>query len=405
MKRRGLVTVGLGAAALAALAWVALRPQPVPVDLAAVLRGPMEVTTGVEGRTRIRELFEVAAPFTGRAERSPVRVGDPVVKDETVVAIVRPAAPPLLDARARLEALAAIREAEATVAAAESRVRQAEEELDFARTEYDRTRTLVERGVASTTQLENAWRLLRLREASLDAARSEAARAQSALARTRAALTDPETDGAPCCEGCCLRLRAPADGVVLDVGQISARPVQMGERLVSVGRPDDLEIVADLLSSDAVRLPAGARARVTRWGGEPPLLARLRRVEPVARTKVSALGIEEQRVAAVFDLLTPPEARAALGHGYAVHLDIIEWQAEDVLQIPLGAVFREGGRWFAFTVEDGRARRVGVDLGRRNDRSAELLSGLDAGESVIVHPSDRISDGVRVAPRPPTPGD
>ncbi|PRX37681.1 HlyD family secretion protein [Meinhardsimonia xiamenensis] len=402
MKMRTLIGATLGAAALAGLLWAAFRPQPVPVDLAEVTRGPMQITVGADGRTRIREVFEVAAPFTGRAERSPVRVGDPVVKGETVVAIVRPAAPPLLDARARLEAQAAVREAEAALAAAASRVRQAEEELDYARTEYERIVKLVERGVASTTQLENAHRILKLKEAALDTARSEEARARSALARARAALVDPEElaeEGGPCCEGCCLEIRSPADGVVLEVAQISARPVQMGEFLVSVGRPDDLEIVADLLSADAVRLPPDARASVERWGGAEALEARLRRIEPVARTKVSALGIEEQRVDAIFDILTPPEERPGLGHGFAVYLRIIEWEAEDVVQLPLSAVFREGGEWFAFTVREGRARRVRVELGRRNGEVAELLSGLSAGDVVIVHPSDRVVEGVEIVSR------
>jgi HlyD family secretion protein len=402
MKMRTLIGATLGAAALAGLLWAAFRPQPVPVDLAEVTRGPMQITVGADGRTRIREVFEVAAPFTGRAERSPVRVGDPVVKGETVVAIVRPAAPPLLDARARLEAQAAVREAEAALAAAASRVRQAEEELDYARTEYERIVKLVERGVASTTQLENANRILKLKEAALDAARSEEARARSALARARAALVDPEElaeEGGPCCEGCCLEIRSPADGVVLEVAQISARPVQMGQFLVSVGRPDDLEIVADLLSADAVRLPPDARASVERWGGAEALEARLRRIEPVARTKVSALGIEEQRVDAIFDILTPPEERPGLGHGFAVYLRIIEWEAEDVVQLPLSAVFREGGEWFAFTVREGRARRVRVELGRRNGEVAELLSGLSAGDVVIVHPSDRVVEGVEIVSR------
>jgi HlyD family secretion protein len=260
----------------------------------------------------------------------------------------------------------------------------------------------VERGVASTTQLENANRILKLKEAALDAARSEEARARSALARARAALVDPEElaeEGGPCCEGCCLEIRSPADGVVLEVAQISARPVQMGQFLVSVGRPDDLEIVADLLSADAVRLPPDARASVERWGGAEALEARLRRIEPVARTKVSALGIEEQRVDAIFDILTPPEERPGLGHGFAVYLRIIEWEAEDVVQLPLSAVFREGGEWFAFTVREGRARRVRVELGRRNGEVAELLSGLSAGDVVIVHPSDRVVEGVEIVSR------
>jgi len=393
----GLVAAGL----LAGLLVVAFRTEPVPVDLATVTRGPMQATVDAEGRTRIRNVYEVSAPVAGTARRSPVKVGDPVVAGETVVAVVEPVAPALLDARSRLQAEAALREAEAAVAVAEAQVNQAEEDLAYARTQFERTRTLVERGVASVTRLEDAIQAVASREAALAAARSQRQAAVSSRDRAAAALVEPGAGGAGAGE-CCVPLTAPVSGVVLEVAQISERPVAMGTPLVSVGDPTDLEIVADLLSSDAVRLAPGARATVERWGGPVALEARLRSIDPVAVTKVSALGIEEQRVDAVFDLISPPEARPGLGGGFAVFLRIVEWQADGVLQLPLSALFRQGEGWAVYAVAGNTARLVPVEIGRRNDRMVEVTGGLEEGARVVTHPSDALSDGapVRVRPTP-----
>jgi HlyD family secretion protein len=194
-------------------------------------------------------------------------------------------------------------------------------------------------------------------------------------------------------------LRAPTDGVVLSIATISEHPVQAGAPLLTIGDPADLEIVADLLSSDAVRIGPGTPALVERWGGPVPLAATLLRIEPAAETRVSALGIEEQRVDAVFALETPAEARAGLGHGFAVFLRVVEWEGADTLQVPLGALFRRGDDWAVFTVEDGVARERAVSLGRRGARSAQILEGLEDGAIIITHPSDAVSDGVAVIDR------
>jgi HlyD family secretion protein len=196
-----------------------------------------------------------------------------------------------------------------------------------------------------------------------------------------------------------VHLTAPADGVVLDLGVVSERPVVAGDLLLSIGDPVDLEIVADLLSSDAVRLEPGSRAIVERWGGPHALEARLRRIEPAARTKVSALGIEEQRVDAIFDLVSPVGERPGLGHGFSVFLRIVEWEAEDVLQVPLSALFRDGDAWAVFVAEGGRARLQPVEPGRRNDMAAEIEAGLETGDRVIVHPGDAVADGAAIAER------
>ncbi|MCU0911894.1 MAG: HlyD family efflux transporter periplasmic adaptor subunit [Rhodobacteraceae bacterium] len=390
----GLILAGI----VAALLVVTFRTEPIPVDLADVTRAPMRITVNADGRTRIREIYEVASPVAGTARRSPVAVGDPVVAGETVVAVVEPVAPALLDARTRAQAEAALREAEAAVAVAEAQEHQAGEDLAYSRSQFERARTLVERGVASVTRLEDASQALASHEAALATARSQLSAARSSRDRAAAALVEPGT-GSDGDGGCCVALTAPVDGVVLDIGQISERPVSMGTPLVSVGDPADIEIVADLLSADAVRLAPGALAEVDRWGGPAPLQARLRAIDPVARTKVSALGIEEQRVDAVFDLLSPPEARPGLGGGFAVFLRVVEWETGSALQLPLSALFRQGDGWAVFAVSGGTARRVPVEIGRRNGETAEVLSGLEEGDRVVTHPNDALSDGAPVVER------
>lgn len=400
LSARNIVLTGLAAALVGGLVYTAFHPDPVPVDLYTLARGPMQVTVNADGKTRIRNIYEVAAPITGTALRSPVEVGDRVVRGETVVAIVEPTAPSLLDSRARLQAEAAIREAQAARGQAESGLRKAEEDLAYAQSQFDRTKALVERGVASITRLEDAAQKLAIAEAARDAAASGLGMADSALERARAALIPPEEERAGSHDGqCCVQIHAPIDGTVLDVDLISERPVTIGTRLLSIGRPEDLEIVADLLSSDAVRLKPGARAMVERWGGEAVLEARLRKIEPVARTKVSALGIEEQRVDALFDILTPPEDRPGLGEGFAVFLRIIEWEAEDALQVPVSALFRRDGGWAVFVVEDGVTRLTPVEIGRRGERTAEVRGGLAPGAAVVTHPSDAVGEGTRVVDR------
>jgi HlyD family secretion protein len=399
LRPRTLILAVLGLLIVGALAYVAVREDPVPVDLATVERGRLRVTIDADGRTRIREIYEIASPIAGIALRSPVRVGDATVAGETVVAIVEPVAPALLDARTRQQAEAAVMEAEAALSVAESQVRQAEEDLSYAQGQRDRSRTLVERGVATTTQLEDATQRVTLREAALDAARASLRLAEGTLARAEAALIEPTDRTAPGEVDCCIHIRAPVDGRVLSVPVVSERPVLPGATLATIGAPGDLEIVADLLSSDAVRLTPGAPAIVERWGGPDALEARLLRIEPSARTKVSALGIEEQRVDAIFEIVSPPEARQGLGDGFSVFLRIVEWQSDDAVQVPLSALWRAGGDWAVFVVEDGAAVRRTVGVGRRNAREAQVLEGLAPGETVITHPSDDVTAGTVIADR------
>jgi HlyD family secretion protein len=395
---RTLVLIAVGVTLVAGLSYVSFRTDPVPVDLAMVTRGPLEVTINADGQSQVRDLFEVASPISGTAMRSPVAKGDIVRADETVVAIVRPASSGLLDARSQLQAEAALQEALAARHVAQADLKQAEETARFAKFQFDRTQALVTRGVASITRLEDDTQRLAVANATLEASQARLEMADGAIERARATLLAPENAETPA-ENCCVQVKAPSNGVVLSVAAISERPVTIGAPLVSIGDPGQLELVADILSNDAVRLSPGALAYVERWGGEGVLEATLDRIDPKARTKVSALGIEEQRVDAYFLLTTPIEQRPNLGDGFSVFLRIIEWRADDTLQVPLSAIFRQGDGWAVFVSLEGVAERRSVTLGRRNHRMVEVLSGLEASEQVVTHPSDDITAGVSLVER------
>ncbi|MDA0989716.1 MAG: HlyD family efflux transporter periplasmic adaptor subunit [Verrucomicrobia bacterium] len=399
LKPRTIALIGFGAVALAGLVFVTFRTEPIAVDLQPVISGPMQITINADGKTRIREVYDVAAPITGTTRRSPVDVGDRVIGGETVVAVVDPAAPDLLDSRSRMQAEAAVQEAEAALNVAKSQEDQAVEDLSYAQSQMDRTQTLLTRGVVSITRLEDATQFLAVKRAAKDSASSRTAMAEGALTRAKAALIEPGDNAAQIDEQCCLQLRAPVTGSVLHVYVVSESPIAAGTVLVSIGQPDDLEIIADLLSTDAVRLAPGAPASVERWGGADPLVARLRSIEPSAYTKVSALGIEEQRVDAVFDLLSPPEDRRALGNGFSVFLRIVEWRDEAVVQVPLSALFRLHNGWAVFVAQGGFAHLTPVTVGAKNGETAQILDGVIPGDPVITHPSDQIADGVAIIDR------
>lgn len=387
--------LALGVALVAGLGGVAFRPAPVAVDLVAVTRGPMRVTVDAEGRTRIREVYAIAAPVGGVLRRIALRPGDRVSAGQTLAEIA-PAPAGLLDPRAEAQAEAALAEAEAAEIAAAAELDRARQEEMFARAGWERLRALAERGLAPATELETAGERRALAIAAAAAAEARLTMAASARTRAAAALRPPPAgpDGA-----CCLPIAAPVDGVVLSVGQTSAGPVAAGTPLMSLGDPADLEIVADLLSREALRLPADAPAEVDRWGGPAPLEARLRRIEPQARTVVSALGIDEQRVDAILDLTSPPEQRPGLGDGYAVFVRITEWHSPAALRLPLGAAFRSADGWAVLVAEYGRARLRPVTLGRQDATHFEIRSGLAEGTLVIAHPSDQLEEGSRIVQR------
>jgi HlyD family secretion protein len=390
-----VVVAGIGAAG-----YQLSRPEVVPVDLAAVARGPLEVTVNADGMTRIKDVFEVSAPVSGQVLRTPVNIGDAVVAGETVVARIEPGEPAFLDERARAQAEAAVAQAEAAKLLAEASARAAEADLDSAQRQFDRVFALHERGAASDAQMDNAEVALDVAAAQFDSAHATQRMRESELVAARAVLIEPSgKDSGTDIENCCITLTAPVSGQVLSVVNASARMVSAGTPLLTIGPRNDLEITVDLLSTDAVRIAPGAQAYVERWGGDTTLAAMVTKIEPAAFTKTSALGIEEQRVKVLLDFATPPEERPSLGHNFRVYLRIVEWRGENELTVPISALFREGGDWAVFVAEAGVARLRPLDIGRRNTEIAQVLSGLDEGAQVITHPSDRIDDGVLVVDR------
>lgn len=390
---------------LGGLAWFAW-PRPIPVDLATATKGKMAVTIDDEGKTRVRHIYTVSAPVAGKVLRisHPSRahgisrhVGDPVSADETVVAIMQPMTPGLIDVRSREELEAAVASADAAVKQAEADIRRLQAALDFSRSELQRAQTLARTQTISAQALDRAKFDAETNEAALISAKAQLEVRQFARTSLAARLIDP-TSAAPANPACCVQIRAPVTGRILKIIQDSEAVVQAGTPLIEIGDPADLEVVADLLSTDAVQIKVDAPVQIDGWGGAP-MQGRVVRVDPAGFVKVSALGIEEQRVRTTIDFADPPEAWARLGHDYRVVVHVTVWSADDVLSIPVGALFRKGEDWAVFLLKEGRASRTIVKVGHRNGRMAEVLSGLSAGDRVILHPSDRIRHGVAVLAR------
>jgi HlyD family secretion protein len=378
-------------------------PRPVGVDLATVIRGPMEVTVEDDGKTHLRHVYTVSAPLAGKllriaAHLEDYHVGDPVTAGETIVAVMQPMVPSFLDVRSRQELEAAVAAADAAVKLAESEIRRAEAALDFSRTELQRAQSLARSETISAKALDKAKLDVETSEAALASARAQYAVRQSERASAAARLIDPTSVTQQPSPACCVQIRAPVSGRILKIIQESEAVIPAGASIMDIGDPLDMEVVADLLSNDAVQIVPGAPVRIDGWGGSP-IRGRVKRVDPAGFLKVSALGIEEQRVRTTIDFVDPPEAWVRLGHDYRVIVHVTVWSSENALTVPVGALFRVGDDWAAFAVKDGRARTTRVQIDHRNNRAAEVLSGLSAGDRVVLHPSDRISDGSRVAER------
>ncbi len=392
--RRRIVRIGLPILVIAAILVWAFRPAAVPADIATVARGRLEVTVDEEGQTRVRERYVVSAPVPGRLQRIELEPGDPVAAGKTVVATFLPTDPALLDVRTRAELEARVKAADAALGSARAEEQRAAAELAFARSELERNRKLLEGGAIAQRDLEQAERqeqaLARAHQSAAFAVRTaqyqlEVARA--ALLQTRSGRTNE------------IRLFAPVDGVVLRRLQESAAVVPAGQPLLEIGNLNDLEIVSDLLSSAAVSVRPGQPVRIEQWGGDHPLRGTVRRVEPSGFTKISALGVEEQRVNAIIDFDGPPSARPSLGDGYRVEVRIIVWAKDDVLKVPTSSLFRIGDEWAVYVAQDGVAHTRKVTVGQRSGAEAEILKGLSAGERIIVYPSDAVADDVRVTSR------
>lgn len=385
--------VGLGF--VSALVFVALQPAVIDVDQTLVSRGPMSVTIDEEGETRIRQKFVVSAPVAGRLQRIALEPGDPVTAGRTVVARVQAEAPPLLDARTRAEAEAARSAAEAALERARAEEQRAVAALELARRNLARELDLQKAGLTSRQAVDTSETNERNAQEIARAAAYSVASASSELQRAQARLRPDALEG----ESRLLNVVAPVDGVVLRRLRESAAVVPAGEPLVEIGNPLDLEIVSDLLSTDAVQVRPGARVLLEQWGGDQTLEARVRRVEPSGFMKISALGVEEQRVNVIMDVADPASAPAALGDGFRTEVRIVIWEASDVVQVPTSALFRQRDAWAVYVIAGDVVRLTEVTIGHRNGQVAEVLSGVSSGDAVVAHPPDTLSDGAGVSVR------
>jgi HlyD family secretion protein len=395
LKRTIIVVVLL--IAVAGLTWLAW-PKPIAADLATVATGRMEVNVEDEAKTHVRKIYTVSAPLTAKLLRISQVVGDEVKAQQTVVAVFQPTTPSFHDVRSHQEMVAALAAAEAAVKLGEAEVRRIEAALDFSRSELARAERLASSESISAKNLDKAKFDVQTNEAALSSAKAQVEVRKSERASAAARLSQPEDAAAQANASCCIKVYAPVDGRVLKIVQESETVIQAGAPLIEVGNPLDLEVVAELLSTDAVRIETGAMVRIDGWGGRP-VSGRVVRVDPAGFVKVSALGIEEQRVKTTIDFTDPPEAWSRLGHDYRVIVHVNVWSGDNIPQIPVSALFRKGNDWAVFTIRDGHARTTKLEIGHRNNQTAEVLSGLSTDERVVLHPSDRITEGVRVVER------
>lgn len=390
LNRRFLIALAVVGGLLA----VALWPSTTTVDVAGVTRGPLMVTIDEEGTTRVRERYVISAPVAGRVLRIELEPGDPVKKGQ-VVAQVRAEAAPLLDPRARAEGQAAVESARAALGQARAEEQRSKSVVQLAQRELERARVLLKDGLITGQQVDQRESELKTAEEAASSATYAVRVAEAEIQRAQTRLAPSTPDQA----GRVFSVISPADGVILKRLRESESVVPAGESLVEVGNPQRLEIVSDLLSTDAVRVKPGARALIEQWGGDEALEARVRRVEPSGFTKISALGVEEQRVNVLLDFAEPTAAMAALGDGFRVEVRVITWENPNVLKIPSGALFRQGDAWAVYKIDGDRARQTIVTVGQQTGQEAELLGGLQEADRVILHPGDSLTDGSRVRAR------
>ncbi len=392
---RALAAVGV-AAAVAVIVWW-LAPRPLPVDTATVTRGRFIATVDEDGKTRVRERYVVAAPLGGVSTRIRLKPGD-AVRVGDFIASIQPTPAPLLDPRSRREAEERLGAAEASRERTRAAVDRTRAQAEQASADLDRTRSLAARGVSTAQALERAELVARVAERELRAAEFQDHATEHEVEQAKAVLARYDRPGEASRDR--WDVTAPVAGVILRVVQESETVVAPGMPLVEIADPRDLEIVIDVLSTDALEIRPGAEVAIERWGGQGVLQGQVRRVEPAAFTKISTLGVEEQRVNVLVDVTSPAEMRAGLGDGFRVDARITVLDRNDTTIVPTGAAFRTRDTWFVYVVRDGRAEQRPVELIRRSGRLAAVASGLSPGERVIVYPGDKIAPGVRVEARP-----
>ena len=389
-----VVTVGV----LVTLALVyGFMPKPVTVDAVTARRGLLRVTVEEEGRTRVKDRFVVSAPVPGYLRRIDLEVGDAVSKGQQI-AVLESLRSTVLDPRSRAEAEASAASAEAVLGAAKEKARAATADAEYARERNIRMKKLSEGGFISRDDLEQSDSEAKKAEATRLSAEAAVTAAQADLERAQSVLRYSAAEHTQSNEKAVV-VRAPVSGRVLKLHRESEGVVNSGDPLVDIGNPRLLEVKAEVLSADAVKIRKNTPVVFERWGGDKPLSGRVRVVEPAGFTKISSLGVEEQRVLVIVDFTSPVEVWEGLGDAYRLDTSFIIWEGKDVLQAPASALFRKGEDWALFAIENKRARLRTVEVGHRNGLSAEILSGLKEGEMIVAHPDDQIKDGARVKVR------
>ncbi|WP_196140964.1 efflux RND transporter periplasmic adaptor subunit [Aliikangiella sp. G2MR2-5] len=380
----------------------AFMPEPIKVDIISVKQKELLVTIEGEGKTRIHDIYQVSTPIEGRVTRIEAEPGDRVLAGKTVLANMSPANPRFLDKRSETQAKADVEGAKAALALANARVKQAKAQLDYDEADFKRTQELFNKGSVSKANLERAELRLKTLRAELETAESNQQVMQSRLEAAQARLLQPDeapNSATPSVSTCQICIYSPVDGTVLKVLHQNESVVPVGTPLVEIGNIQDLEVVIELLSTNAVLVSPGDQALIKRWGGKEDILAEVKLVEPAGFTKVSALGVEEQRVNVVLRFIDPVEKWRSLGHAFRVEAAIIIDRTGKTLSIPLSALFRFNENWSVYRVVDGKAFITSVKLGKRNERYAEIIEGLELNDQVINHPGSHVADEVSVVAR------
>ncbi len=396
-KRRGLLRrliLWLILVGLAGVVVMALRPRPVEVEVGVVRRGPLTVYVSEEGKTRIRNRYVVASPVGGSMQRVALKPGDTVKSGETILTRIEPGVSPLLDVRAKAEAQARVNGATAGRSRAQEALEMSRTGLKYAQTNLGRIKGTASSGILSATERDNFEREVDLKTREVRSSEFALQVANYELEQSQAALLQLENPGG----GSMMEIKAPVSGTVLRVQQESATIVAPGTAILEIGDPGDLEVEAEILSRDAVAIQPGAVVTVEQWGGEPAK-ARVRRIEPAAFTKVSALGVEEQRVLVLSDFVDQTPALKLLGDRFRVEVRVAVWHSDDTLLVPAGALFREGSEWKTFVYDKDKAKVVTVKAGRTDGKLTEVIEGLKAGDEVLMHPPDSVADGTEVVKR------
>lgn len=375
------------------------KPRAIIVDMAQVTKGALQEIISDEAKTRVHDVYTLSAPVTGHLRRITAEVGDPVERLTTVVAEIEPIDPDFLDPRSEAQAKADIKTAHSALSLAQAEVNQAQAELDFALAEFNRMRELRVSNSVSARELDNSERAYKTTRAALATAQAGLQMRVYELERSKALMLSPsetQTQHGSCQ---CVSITAPVSGRILKVLNKSEGVVMAGTSLLEIGNPEDLEIVVELLSFDAVKVEPGQVVNIKNWGGSQPLTGRVNRIEPIGFMKISALGIEEQRVNVIVDIISEYSRWARLGHGYQVDVEIVLWDGSDLLSVPVTALFRDQGKWAIFVVRDNTAQKKIVRIGHKNAFNVEVVSGLNEGDWYVSHPNNQIADNVKVLSR------